>query len=524
MKALYRKYRPCKLSEVVGQEQVTKVLDNSLKQGKVSHAYLFIGPRGTGKTSVARIFAHEVNGFKYELEDDYVDIVEIDGASNRGIDNIRELREKAAIAPTSGKYKIYIIDEVHMLTKEAFNALLKTLEEPPAHVIFIMATTDAYKVPVTITSRAQTYTFKLADSNTMLDHLKSIAEKEGIKIDDDALKIIVKRGGGSFRDSLSLLDQISTLSDKEITKDLVISAMGLPEDEKIAELLTEYISGNIVKITTILKDLLNTGVKPETLAEEMITQIIAEPRPELLPLLAKLPEVKAPFPEAKLLVALAVNLQGKSSDNNLAFTSHSGARPAGPSTEVVRQSSPRENEQARSPIGSSDGLPRAAGATPRFANLRTPLRRDANANNSEYAQNTPNTIEDDSENAIINEAGSNRSSEDAPNKNQTNTQFDWGTFAEKVQAMNDAVYSQLMKTMHEFDGTTLHLYPERKIVKTILSRDNNKRILIDASGGVKINIHEYGEKPSNAEKDEILSKISDIMGGEVQNDGGGNPF
>ena len=499
MKALYRKYRPCKLSEVVGQEQVTKVLDNSLKQGKVSHAYLFIGPRGTGKTSVARIFAHEVNGFKYELEDDYVDIVEIDGASNRGIDNIRELREKAAIAPTSGKYKIYIIDEVHMLTKEAFNALLKTLEEPPAHVIFIMATTDAYKVPVTITSRAQTYTFKLADSNTMLNHLKSIAKKEGIKIDDDALKVIVKRGGGSFRDSLSLLDQISTLSDKEITKDLVISAMGLPEDEKIAELLTEYISGNIVKITTILKDLLNTGVKPETLAEEMITQIIAEPRPELLPLLAKLPEVKAPFPEAKLLVALTVNLQGKSSDNNLAFTSHSGARPAGPS-------------------------PRAAGATPRLASLRTPLRRDVNANNSEYAQNTPNTTEDDSENAIINEAGSNRSGEDAPNKNQTNTQFDWDTFAEKVQSMNDAVYSQLMKTMHEFDGTTLHLYPERKIVKTILSRDNNKRILIDASGGVKINIHEYGEKPSNTKKDEMLSKISDIMGGEVQNDGGGNPF
>lgn len=499
MKALYRKYRPCKLSEVVGQEQVTKVLDNSLKQGKVSHAYLFIGPRGTGKTSVARIFAHEVNGFKYELEDDYVDIVEIDGASNRGIDNIRELREKAAIAPTSGKYKIYIIDEVHMLTKEAFNALLKTLEEPPAHVIFIMATTDAYKVPVTITSRAQTYTFKLADSNTMLDHLKSIAEKEGIKIDDDALKIIVKRGGGSFRDSLSLLDQISTLSDKGITKDLVISAMGLPEDEKIAELLTEYISGNIVKITTILKDLLNTGVKPETLAEEMIAQIIAEPRPELLPLLAKLPEVKAPFPEAKLLVALAVNLQSKSSDNNLAFTSHSGARPAGPS-------------------------PRAAGATPRLASLRTPLRRDAGTNNLEYTQNNPDVIRNDSENTITNEVKSDRISQDEPSKIRANAQFDWDTFAEKVQSMNDAVYSQLMKTMHEFDGVTLHLYPERKIVKTILSRDNNKRILIDASGGVKINIHEYGEKPSNAEKDEILSKISDIMGGEVQNDGGGNPF
>ncbi len=504
MKALYRKYRPCKLSEVVGQEQVTKVLDNSLKQGKVSHAYLFIGPRGTGKTSVARIFAHEVNGFKYELEDDYVDIVEIDGASNRGIDNIRELREKAAIAPTSGKYKIYIIDEVHMLTKEAFNALLKTLEEPPAHVIFIMATTDAYKVPVTITSRAQTYTFKLADSNTMLNHLKSIAEKEGIKIDDDALKIIVKRGGGSFRDSLSLLDQISTLSDKGITKDLVISAMGLPEDEKIAELLTEYISGNIVKITTILKDLLNTGVKPETLAEEMITQIIAEPKPELLPLLAKLPEVKAPFPEAKLLVALANNTQATKpvfSEAGLKFssTSYAGSR-AEPSLrdEPVR---PGRNIGVEN-LNQDFMLPKkqVSGAE------STDVANQDTSDNASLRQDTDTTLS----------AGGSSISKDAV--------FDWSTFAEKVQAMNDAVYSQLMKTMHEFDGVTLHLYPERKIVKTILSRDNNKRILIDASGGVKINIHEYGEKPSNAEKDEMLSKISDIMGGEVQNDGGENPF
>ena len=495
MKALYRKYRPCKLAEVVGQEQVTKVLENSLKQGKVSHAYLFIGPRGTGKTSVARIFAHEVNGFKYELEDDYVDIVEIDGASNRGIDNIRELREKAAIAPTSGKYKIYIIDEVHMLTKEAFNALLKTLEEPPAHVIFIMATTDAYKVPVTITSRAQTYTFKLADAATMLEHLRKIADAEGIKITDDALQIIVRRGGGSFRDSLALLDQISTLSDREITKELVVSAMGLPEDEKIAELLAEYINGDVVKITTLLKDLLSSGVKPETLAEEMIAQIIAEPKPELLPLLAKLPEVKAPFPEAKLLVALAGKLKASKpvfSEAELDFlsTSYAGSRAEPPAVnEGVLASVSRSGAR---PAGPS---PRAAGATPRFANLRTPLRQDTDTTPS---MGGPGISE--------------------------NTTFNWDKFAEKVQSMNDAVYSQLMKTAHEMVGEVLHIYPEKKIVKTILSRDNNKRLLAEAAGGIKIEIHEAGEKPSNAEKDEVLSKISDIMGGEVQNDGGGNPF
>lgn len=292
-RALYRRYRPIKLEEVVGQDQVTKPLMNSLKSGKVSHAYLFIGPRGCGKTSVARIFAHEVNGFKYELEDDYVDIIEIDGASNRGIDNIRELREKAAIAPTLGKYKIYIIDEVHMLTKEAFNALLKTLEEPPEHVIFIMATTDAYKVPVTITSRAQTYTFKLSDASTMLKHLRAIANKEKIKITDEALEIIVKRGGGSFRDSLSLLDQISTLGAGEITKELVISAMGLPEDEKITLLLESYVGSDMARIKDALRELLSSGIKAETIAEEMIGTIVENPRVELLSLLAKLPDVKA---------------------------------------------------------------------------------------------------------------------------------------------------------------------------------------------------------------------------------------
>ena len=228
MKALYRRYRPRSLDEVVGQPQITDILSHSIKNGKISHAYLFIGPRGTGKTSVARILAHEINGFKYELEDDYLDIIEIDAASNTGVDNIRDLRERAIIAPTKGKYKVYIIDEVHMLSKSAFNALLKTLEEPPEHVIFIMATTDAHKVPVTITSRSQVFTFKLADPGTMLEHLKNICKKEKIDIDDEALKIVVKRGGGSFRDSLSLLDQVSTLSDGKITAELLNESLGLP--------------------------------------------------------------------------------------------------------------------------------------------------------------------------------------------------------------------------------------------------------------------------------------------------------
>ena len=308
MKALYRRYRPKSLSAVVGQEQITDILANSIKTGRISHAYLFIGPRGTGKTSVARIFAHEINHIDYTLEDDYLDIIEIDAASNTGVDNIRDLREKAIIAPTKGKYKVYIIDEVHMLSKSAFNALLKTLEEPPEHVVFIMATTDAYKVPVTITSRSQTFTFKLANPSVMFEYLKKITKTEKIKITDEALQIVVKRGGGSFRDSLSLLDQISTLSDQEIDADLINKALGLPQDEAIRHLLSAYAANDSKRLRDELIAIDQTGVKPELVAEELISEIIKNPENIYLPLLDKLTDVsRSAYPNVKLLIALTTH-------------------------------------------------------------------------------------------------------------------------------------------------------------------------------------------------------------------------
>ncbi|MEN9380090.1 MAG: hypothetical protein RJB15_1786, partial [Pseudomonadota bacterium] len=167
--ALYRKYRSRSLDEIVGQDHVTSTLKQAIKQGRISHAYLLTGPRGVGKTSIARILAHEINELPYEDDSTHIDIIEIDAASNRRIDEIRELRDKVNIAPTSAKYKVYIIDEVHMLTKEAFNALLKTLEEPPAHVVFILATTDAHKLPETIVSRTQRFSFKPVDKPRVIE-------------------------------------------------------------------------------------------------------------------------------------------------------------------------------------------------------------------------------------------------------------------------------------------------------------------------------------------------------------------
>ena len=266
--ALYRKYRSKNLEEIVGQEHITRTLTTALSRGAISHAYLLTGPRGVGKTSIARILAYQINDLPYESERVHLDIIEIDAASNRRIDEIRDLRDKVHNAPTSAKYRVYIIDEVHMLTREAFNALLKTLEEPPKHAIFILATTDVHKLPDTIVSRTQHFTFKPISEMQVAEHLKEIAKLENISVDDEALKMIARHGGGSFRDSIGLLEQAAAVSDQVTSKDIQL-LLGIPPRERTEQLKQGFLEGDTRAVISALQDLSLQGFLAEQIAAEL---------------------------------------------------------------------------------------------------------------------------------------------------------------------------------------------------------------------------------------------------------------
>ena len=308
--ALYRKYRSKSLSEIVGQEHITDTLSKALASGRISHAYLFSGPRGTGKTSIARILAHEINGLPYTDDAAHLDIIEIDAASNRRIDEIRDLRDKVYIAPTSGKYKVYIIDEVHMLTREAFNALLKTLEEPPAHVVFILATTEAHKLPETIISRTQHYTFKPVEQQKVIDHLRHIAKGEKVDIDDAALGLLAAHGEGSFRDSISLLDQARSIVDSKIGIDDIRLLLGIAPEEAIDGLIAGV--GQAGQASALLKqvgELYGQGLQAASIASQLSTKLRTSlvkgkpllPVPQALALMKNLIEVPASHNPERLL-------------------------------------------------------------------------------------------------------------------------------------------------------------------------------------------------------------------------------
>ncbi len=270
---LYRKYRPLDLDDVSGQSAIVKIIKNSLKLNRISHAYLFCGPRGTGKTTMARILAKNINCLDLQdgiacgkcknclsiLSGNCPDIIELDAASNNGVDEIREIKNKVSLVPTELKYKVYVIDEVHMLSSGAFNALLKTLEEPPGHVIFILATTDVHKVPVTIISRCQCLDFHRVCENDIIHRLRSICQSENIKIDDEVLKNIANLSDGGFRDAIGMLDKLISYSDKEVTLDDFEELNGIVSIEKKKEFLSMIVNSEINKIIQFIDDIYNLG-------------------------------------------------------------------------------------------------------------------------------------------------------------------------------------------------------------------------------------------------------------------------
>ncbi|HBG81701.1 TPA: DNA polymerase III subunit gamma/tau [candidate division CPR2 bacterium] len=271
--ALYRKYRPGNFEEVTGQEHITKTLKNAIGMGQISHAYLFTGPRGVGKTSIARIFAKTINCkdikkgeacnkcvmCKSFIDGKAIDMIEIDAASNRGIDEIRDLRDKIKFAPNQAKYKVFIIDEVHMLTKEAFNALLKTLEEPPAHAIFVLATTEIHKVPDTIISRCQRFDFERINTKLITARLEDISKKEGFEYELKALEMIAVEASGGLRDAISLLDQVSSFNAKKITEMEIKSIIGRADLEQIFNVALLMAKGKTKEPLDIINDLVLRG-------------------------------------------------------------------------------------------------------------------------------------------------------------------------------------------------------------------------------------------------------------------------
>ncbi len=282
--ALYRRWRPAVFEDVVEQEHVVKTLKNSVSSGRIAHAYLFCGTRGTGKTTMAKIFSRAINCLnplngdpcneceicKGILQENILDVIEIDAASNNGVDNIREIRDEVVYTPSRAKYKVYIIDEVHMLSTGAFNALLKTLEEPPAHAVFILATTDPNKLPATVLSRCQRFDFRRITVESIIGRLNLIAKDSGVSIQKEAARLIAKLSEGALRDAISILDQCLSISSKEVTYNDVLAIVGIVKDAFIAEVIDEIRRKDLHKLLIHLEELVMDGKDIKQFVSDLI--------------------------------------------------------------------------------------------------------------------------------------------------------------------------------------------------------------------------------------------------------------
>lgn len=498
--ALYRKYRSRSLDEVLGQDHVTNILRRALEQGKIAHAYLLTGPRGVGKTSVARILAHEINQLPYDEEASHLDIIEIDAASNNGVDDIRALREKAQVAPVSAPKKIYIIDEVHMLSKPAFNALLKTLEEPPAHVVFILATTDADKLPATILSRVQQFFFRPIPVDIMARQLMTIAEKEGFAIEADAARLIAERSRGGFRDGISMLDQLSALADanKPLSSADVAQYLGLSATETLENLLELYQQRDASGALSLLGELEKAGTDPVVLSHQLLSLLRERlhQRPELITLVKQLIEVdRHPHPDLKLLTIFMDN----------------GEQTADTSPELISPliASPKTTAKPPATISKSPvEAPESPAATP-----------EAPAPAAQPAENSPKTIPKQEQ---TNNSADKTASDTAPAGSQpasdnpvnSATDIDWDKVIALAKEQSFAIATLLQHCSWQLDGNTLTLYAGNAFAKKKLDNAKNRPLIatiVQQVAGTELDIVTIGQKAPP--KDAELAKIAELMGG-----------
>ena len=499
--ALYRKYRSRSLDEVLGQDHVTNILRRALEQGKIAHAYLLTGPRGVGKTSVARILAHEINQLPYDEDASHLDIIEIDAASNNGVDDIRALREKAQVAPVSAPKKIYIIDEVHMLSKPAFNALLKTLEEPPAHVVFILATTDADKLPATILSRVQQFFFRPIPADIMARQLMTIAKKEGFTIEADAARLIAERSRGGFRDGISMLDQLSALAStgKPLSASDVAQYLGLSATETLENLLELYQQHDAPEALNLLGELEQAGTDPVVLSHQLLSLLRARlhQRPELITLVKQLIEVdRHPHPDLKLLTIFMDN----------------GEQVTDTSPELISPLIASPKTTAKPPATISKPpveTPESLAATP-----------EAPAPTAQPAKNSPKTLPKQEQ---TNDSADKTAADAAPADHQptsnnppdpTATDIDWDKIIALAKEQSFAIATLLQKCSWQRDGNTLTLYVGNAFNKKKLDDAKNRPLIatiVQQVAGTELDIATIGQKAPP--KDAELAKIAELMGG-----------
>lgn len=497
--ALYRKYRSRSLDEVLGQDHVTNILRRALEQGKIAHAYLLTGPRGVGKTSVARILAHEINQLPYDEEASHLDIIEIDAASNNGVDDIRALREKAQVAPVSAPKKIYIIDEVHMLSKPAFNALLKTLEEPPAHVVFILATTDADKLPATILSRVQQFFFRPIPTGIMARQLMAIAEKEGFTIEADAARLIAERSRGGFRDGISMLDQLSALADanKPLSASDVAQHLGLSATETLENLLELYQQRDASGALNVLGELEKAGTDPIVLSRQLLSLLRERlhQRPELITLVKQLIEVdRHPYPDLKLLTIFMDNGE-QATDTSPELISLLIANPKATAKPPLTIS--------KSPIDKPE--PPASDTETPAAQLTDSLPKTALKDQQTNDSTNKVTIDTAA-------PADNRPTSD--NLPTSATDIDWDKIITLAKEQSFAVATLLQKCSWQRDGNTLTLYVGNAFTKKKLDNAKNRPLIatiVQQVAGTELDIVTIGQKAPP--KDAELAKIAELMGG-----------